>query len=237
MENNSTGPALHEFDIDKHPGFFYNKQANTYSLVAAMLQFSIKIYEQSYKLKNWKEFERIANNVWANINPEKEAMLPFMEEHLIDQIKITLAFENFIKAMLLASGNIIHVINKDIYPDIFKRQKTEPIKIEEIRTEQNYEIKDGMIHFKGLTTKTLSNNIIFEVPKYTEVLRMPDVLLQTIREINKERNQIHLVLKAEIQYSREFNRYDKLNKFVQIMKDWLKKFEGDHELQVLSFDK
>ncbi len=228
---------IHDFNIDKHPGFFYNRKENTNSLIAAMLQFSIKIYEQSYKLKNWNEFDRIANKVWKSISSEEEAMMPFMEEHIIDQIKITLAFENFVKAMLLAKGNIIHVIDKEIHPEIFKKQKTEPINIEEIRTVQNYEIKNGMVHFKGLTTKTLSNSIIFEVPKYVELYKMPESVLEAVREINKERNQLHLLLKTEVNYSNEFNRYNVLNRWVDIMKRWIKDFEGNHELKVLSFDK
>lgn len=94
-----------------------------------------------------------------------------------------------------------------------------------------------MVHFKGLTTKTLSNNIIFEVPKYVEHYKMPESVLEAIRGINKERNQLHLMLKTEVKYSNEFNRYNVLNKWVEIMKTWLKDFEGDHELKVLSFDK
>jgi len=225
--------GMHDVDFDKYPGFCYNKENNLKAVVGALLKFSISLYEESYKLKNWDKFSDLADKIWAEKESVADSELkPFMVEQMIDLVRIIIAFENITKAVLLGGGFLMHIIDKELFPDLHASQKKEPIPLQVICNQSNYFLSDGMVNFKGLTSQTLKNQTLFYKPKYIKVIGFPDDVLEILRTVNKERNQLHLIIKSEMVFSQEFKRYGILNPQINHMKSVMDSLDNDNELSI-----
>src|SRR5258708_34576354 len=78
--------------------------------VHGLLYFGYKMFAKAYRVSN---FEGIKRNIQANEqNGSEEHFFDdiFIEEILLDSIKISICFENYLKAQLLHKGFVIHQI-------------------------------------------------------------------------------------------------------------------------------
>lgn len=117
-------------------------------------------------------------------------------EKLTDYVKISIAFENFNKAVLIENGYLVHKLKKSsITKELHRKQNNgEPIRIQELKSVCSF-IKDRPVtkHYldglqKGFPTisysETLNNS-------YQSIISLDSELLYRLKEINNLRNRLH----------------------------------------------
>jgi len=122
-----------------------------------------------------------------------KAVAPFIWDWLIDEIRICLFFENFMKGELLFQGYVIHQF-KDSTNDkscrigqLIKRQQKQPIPTSALLDQK---VQTGELH-----RKTINMELMLR-PSYQELIRLPNDVLLIVRRINENRNKLHFSSEA-----------------------------------------
>ena len=123
---------------------------------------------------------------------------------LLDSIKITICFENFVKALLLSNGFVIHKLDKNIFSDLWKEQFSKPITVKQITDIKEWEITQGINlpeewmkkQIKGIGKNTIGMKELLS-PGYLTPLGIDDKIIELCNSYFQYRNNLHL-------YSGEF---------------------------------
>lgn len=127
------------------------------------------------------------------MNEQKiEKLKKFIFDGLIDSIRISICFENFIKAILLTNGYLVHVIDKNKDLDFHKKQKDAPIKINDYLKKYPFQIdpKTDKHIIPHITKNTLSFGIISGTG-YQDIVKIPDNIMTFVKQLYNKRNNIH----------------------------------------------
>lgn len=110
----------------------------------------------------------------------------------MDRISIVTALENVAKAKLIVQGFVVHKVNRDIQPDIAKRQKRQPIPIADIYSVEAISAPStNEFSISSLLPKTLEAYVLFREPKYQACIGWDVDILDIINTLAAERNQLH----------------------------------------------
>jgi len=146
-------------------------------------------------------------------------ILPFIKSWLVDSIKIIIFFENYMKAILLINGYLVHQIKKENeYENLSKEQTKRPIKLDELNTIKPYEIdtENKTIFHEALNFKTIGFQTLTKKKSYHELYGIEKELLAFIKKINIERNQLHLLRNVQFTLSTPFiENIERLKSFIQ----------------------
>ena len=171
-----------------------------------LLRFGVSQFIETYLYKNQKKLKCLCDNISVS-PPDTEKIKGFAFNRLIDCIKIHICFENFIKGVFLANGFIVHEIDKNIFPELYKKQKKEPIMLNEIL--EISEWKENQI--KGISKRTLGTNILTK-KKYTDTIEVNKEIINTITPYLQYRNNLHYY--SEIIFPLSKSSYEDLQKTV-----------------------
>lgn len=169
----------------------YQDKAYLNYLAGALVCFSAERFKGANIIKKLSELEAIQRHVAKKIVPlstAERSILPFLMDWLIDEIRICLFFENFMKAELLDKGYVIHYIQDPTQQEsskaalLRKEQKLRPIPSSRL-------VADGLTSAEILS-KTLTMDLMFR-PKYQEVIGIPSDVLAVVRRMNENRNKLH----------------------------------------------
>jgi len=129
---------------------------------------------------------------------------------LLDNILISISFENYFKAKLLQNGFLIHEIIKDKNPELFKIQKKRPIEF----TCVNFKRKDEC---EILKENTLNYGLLLQNREYNRYYNIDTKTLNYLDKINIKRNSLHLYMSENFDLSNaEINNLENLKKIVEI---------------------
>ncbi len=145
-------------------------------------------------------------------------------EHLTDNIKISVCFENYAKAQLIKHGYLVHEI-KDKLKTLRENQKKMPVRVEEFKAA--IQIENGQYFSDGLSSRTLNYNRLLNEPSYNIVIGYPDSILSTLNMINAERNKLHLLQELNMSLS-DFGvlRIQELWNFIETHTPFILPFES-----------
>jgi len=205
-------------ELGKHPAFTYHSERALKSVISGLISFGVQIFDSCYKIKNIETLNEIVEGIMNQREIRDEVIMPFVQEHLMDNIRIITAFENISKSLLLNQRKVVHVIDGNIFPDLHKRQRKEPIPFHEYLTESNKVVENGIHTFKGLTTKTLTFSTMFNKEAYLDELKCPAPIVEILNGINMERNELHFTLSASIQFDKDLQELRELNKMIDVLK-------------------
>jgi hypothetical protein len=158
-----------------------------------LLVYANMLYHRVYVFKNFEAFSKSFHVRDEKGNPPREYWEGLSDENLIDQIKISAAFENYNKAVLLARGYVVHTISQKKNPALAKQQEKEPVLISDFRKSNDF-VKDeqsGELYLEGFRdfmtisfSKTLS-------PEYQKVIGLEGQFLDYLKRVNEKRNRLH----------------------------------------------
>ncbi len=117
-------------------------------------------------------------------------------EKLTDYVKISIAFENFNKAVLLQNGYLVHKIQKNnITKDFYKIQdKGKPVKINDFKEVNDFIQKSrfGKYYLDGLQKgfPTISYSLTLN-EFHQEIIGLDSSLLYRLKQLNEKRNKLH----------------------------------------------
>jgi len=205
-----------------------------------LLEFGKHQFNDSFIIKNLDALEVLCATTSQNNPPKQEQLKGFVFNSLIDSIKISMCFENFAKSMLLVQGYLVHDINKDVYPKLAKKQKDEPVYIEDLPDEwiisDNIKTQDESLKRvkKGLLHKTINYSTTLNQEAYIKTCKYKDEHLDLLKRINSYRNQLHLSSSLNfILRDTTYSEYLQLHKFV---KDKFPNFMAQIQQQIASLE-
>lgn len=188
----ATGPTSgYETDPDRMDWIaVYQDKAYLNYLAGALVYFSAMRFKGASIIKKLGELEAIQRHIVQKIvtvDTGPQAIRPFILDWLIDEIRICLFFENFMKAELLDKGFVIHYVQDRSQQKsskaalLRKEQKDRPIPSSRL-------VADGLTNAE-LRSKTLTMDLMFR-PKYQEVIGIPTDVLAVVCRMNKNRNKL-----------------------------------------------
>jgi hypothetical protein len=137
-------------------------------------------------------------------------ILEFALNGLLDSIKIGICFENFLKAMHLLNGFVIHKLHKDIFPVLYKEQYSRPIHISEVLKVANWEINENLEfednglknQIKGILPVTIGMKELLN-KNYLKIIKFPKNVSEICRNHILNRNQLHLYMDESLSTSEQ----------------------------------
>jgi hypothetical protein len=136
-------------------------------------------------------------------------------DSLIDTIRISICFENYFKAKLLLNEFVIHNIDKNKNAELFKKQKAEPIAVNEISVDKTL---FGVSILKSVLNETTINySIILDNPSYYRHLSVEPATLNLLTDLNKKRNRLHLLTSEKLSLSKNIlSQYKELKRIADL---------------------
>lgn len=174
----------------------YQNEAHLNHLAGALFVFGMERFKGARIIEGLPQLEATYRHYKAGIislDMAAKSLAPFMWDWLIDEIRICLFFENFMKGELLLKGYVIHQF-KDSSNDkssrigqLIKRQQKQPISKSQLLAE---EVKSHELHGKTITMELMLR------PSYQELIRLPSDVLRVVKRMNENRNKLHFASEA-----------------------------------------
>jgi len=184
----------------------YQDKGHLNYLAASLVVFGIERFKGAKIIEGLPHLEATFRHFKAGIitlQTAGEAVAPFMWDWLIDEIRICLFFENFMKGELLSRGYVIHQF-KDCSNEknsrigqLIKWQQKQPISSSELLAQ---EVQANELHRKTITMELMLR------PSYQELIRIPSDVLVIVKRMNENRNKLHFASEAAGQLGEELIR-------------------------------
>lgn len=175
----------------------YYADRNAKAIALSLLTFGHEIFAKTYHIQNLTELRQIVDSI---PNSTKENVIkrlhPFIFENLIDAIKISVCFENYMKAKLMLNGFVVHRISQDEkYKSLKSEQPKRPILLDEVKNVCEWKkiTNTDDYYLDALTTQTIHLNTLIAKPRYQKYIGLPSDINGIISEIVKKRNGLHFL--------------------------------------------
>ena len=175
-----------------HFAYFHPK----YQKVAALNLWKngFGIFQRAKVVKDFHDFETIPYG--PNARPDLARVMPFMFENIIDKTRIITCFENFMKGALMLQGYIAHKLSKKNNV-LRNQQNARPVAIIEVFSASSFQGFDPLNPDTHETSEQTLNFSTLLLPKYQDILQLPDDILKTLTKMNHERNRLHFMSVGE----------------------------------------
>lgn len=140
-----------------------------------------------------KEFDVFKNISFTELQPPNfEILFPFINDSLIDNIRIITCFENFMKGILIVNDYVVHKLtNKNKL--LKNAQRNRPLKIFEVFTQSSFlNFEQTKPELFETYFQTVNFTWMLE-PKYQEVINLPVDIISILVNLNAERNKLHFI--------------------------------------------
>lgn len=176
--------------------YFHPQNAKGFAM--NLMRFGISLFIKTNRVSKLDEFKHMYINSNKNLPPDLSLLSEFIFDNLIDTIKITICFENYMKALCILNGYVIHKLDKNIFPNLYKEQYKRPIKLEEILNlsefEVNKKIKENSkpkYQIKGLLEITVGIKELLNT-NYQDILNISPNFINLCKPYFDYRNRLHL---------------------------------------------
>lgn len=185
----------------------YKDDRNRRWFAAMLLSSSARFFQKSYRLK---QFKSLATAINGPIEEKLDILHEFTAESLVDDIKMVICFENYMKSNLLNAGYLIHLIRPpkghasfEQLTELKAKQRTAPVTIEEFRKFDaiEYDADRKMNVFRGLSNQTIGMGQLLGEAKYLEIAGLPEAIINFARVRVESRNNLHYLLGEAAGYS------------------------------------
>ncbi len=173
---------------------YYNER--TYASERTIWLMLVNVHYIIRSVYRFENFEKYCSQLMSDRQEDKkEIYWKSGREGLMDYVKISIAFENLNKALLLKKGILVHKIDKRFNKDLSKKQNQgKPIRIVDF-LQNNYntiDFRTRKTKLNGLLTNfdTISYSHTLN-DSYQEVLNLNKQLVGELKEINRKRNKLH----------------------------------------------
>lgn len=173
--------------------------------VLNLVRVGADVFSKAKLIQEYDEFAQACSLVNLGGGDDYQArMLPFVDEYLVDSVRVCLFFENYMKARLIERRRIVHEV-KDTLPELRKAQKKRPISFDELVAIAPFTDAGGMnvIH-TGLKQMTVGAKTLFEQKDYRDVVDIPAHFYPTLMTMTKDRNRLHFMNYRELGHNENF---------------------------------
>lgn len=156
-----------------------------------LLTFAWQVFKRAEVIKKLDLIIAIQQSGEAKDQQKAMAKLSdVLLDSLMDNIRISVCFENYFKAKLLLSDLVIHSVSKDKNKVLAGEQFGRPIEVKEIISTRT--AQDLLVLKDLLRVQTINYSTILDLRAYNKLLSIPDDILQFLQQKNVRRNELHL---------------------------------------------
>jgi hypothetical protein len=153
----------------------YEKKFNRDAMIFEIILNAVKLLRETHLIKNSRKLLDMNHNYSG-----------FLKNMFMDKIKIMIATENILKALLLTKGYVVHRIKK--HPKLNPRKI--PLRLGDLKKVFRPTIVDSKWTYTEVEHLTLSPTEIYEV--YGDILRLGPKLKGILVRYSSDRNNMHL---------------------------------------------
>lgn len=195
-------------EAELNPQLVYFHQRNSMAIATNLITFGVEQFVTTYRYQNLHIIRKISEKLKPGTPPDANLIEALAFNQLIDSIKISICFENFIKAILLANGYVIHKLDKNIFPDLGKEQYSKPVEFAKKKAIKEWEINPSIItsveglnmQIKGIGDYTLGMKELLK-PAYLAVINIDPKIIEICKPYFAYRNNLHYYMSETISVS------------------------------------
>jgi len=190
---------------EKHNFWCYRSPVEMSQTAQSLFLFGAEIFRGAYIVENRNKLKDL-----LTVNPQQPHEQDFINNvlfnDLVDKIKILIFLENHMKARLIVTGHVAHIIDKNQLPELNKLQKKHPITVKEITEHCQIEIntEQNQIFISELSGNTLQLSTLIHKKDYVEVIELDDRILTFCETLRKDRNKLHFHTSITTSLSHEY---------------------------------
>lgn len=184
----------------------YYRGTNINAICVNLLHFAFGQFNRATHIKKLDGLKSIFiedDKIVDSLSDEKkDKMTEFIFDGLIDSIRIIICYENFMKSILLSKKFLVHEIDKKVDDKYHNIQKREPVNLDEY-LEKHPWIKDNSLGYHvlpGITKRTIKFSSLLK-KKYSDVMLIPDSIIEIVKNHYSKRNEIHFYMEERFNYS------------------------------------
>lgn len=207
-----SGPSKNENLFEEHINIYAYYQKGNQKIAAINLLFNgFKILQDA---KVVKDFDLYRSIQYTEVQrPQQEVIAPFINNSLMDDTKIIICFENYMKAILIHNDYVVHKVT-DKLKNLKFEQRDRPLKISEVFQQSSFTSYNPLTPSICETNYQTLNFSWMLKPKYQVIINLPTDLLAIISEINEERNKLHFMLSHTFSFGEKtIEKYQKIIEF------------------------
>ena len=149
MKNKVIRYAHEAYDINPH-ALYYDSSVNA-DVFVNMWHGAYKLFKSTYLFQNKDLLEALTNRKKNGEDIPIKSLQGFIENDLLDNIKISTCFENILKAILITHEYLVHKLSAEVYPILSEEQKRRPIHIDEVKQRTKKGIQTDSSQLKSLS--------------------------------------------------------------------------------------
>ncbi|WP_299247512.1 hypothetical protein [uncultured Cytophaga sp.] len=202
----------------------YYHPMNIKGLSMNLLTFGFRQFATTKRIEKIDLIKKLSDDYDPTTSPKVEDFQELIFEQLVDTIKITICFENLMKAKLLLTGHVIHKLDKNIFPELYKEQFARPILFNEIRAikdwEINSKIKTDQVGLKNYIHGILKNTLGMKEllsSRYIEIMNLDEDILSLCKRDFEYRNNVHYYIQEKLSIGKQ--SYFDLTKIIDFVND------------------
>lgn len=168
-----------------------------------------------------KRFDTYRNVQFTKTQPpDFESLMPFINDSLMDDTRIIICFENFMKGILILNDCVVHKLTSKNKALKYEQQKR-PLKITEVFNATSFSNFDPTKPELWETSFQTLNFSWMLRKKYQAIINLPTEILSIITDINEERNKLHFISVDNFQFGNP--TIDKYSKIIHFTNTTIKK--------------
>lgn len=201
----------------------YRNHDNAQTCAINMIDFGVKQFQSTFKYQNFNNLKELCEK--GRFDPADTKLIQdFIFNELTDNIKLGICFENLLKAILLSNLYLVHNIDHNKFKELSKRQKKEPIFVDELLkispyfSNHNIDTDDESVkeQIKGLKEQTINYSILIGSERYLNHFNVPPKLISILRAENEKRNKLHMYNHASFEFNKKtFEDFEFVNNFLK----------------------
>ena len=188
-------------EISRNFQIMYYDINNTVEISLNLMTFGYRQFKESFIYQHRDKLTQLCNDFSPTVRPDLSLLSGFVFNKLIDCIRITICFENYFKAKLLSESFIIHKLDKDIFPSLYKEQYTRPIHTSEIIIPGTWRINKNIkglptehtYQIKGILKNTIGIKELMGV-NYLNTIQFHNNIVSICKPYFEYRNNLHLYM-------------------------------------------
>lgn len=203
---------------NNHQTVYYH-ESNALGLSFNLLTFGFRQFSTTTQVEKIAIMKKLSEEFNSQVAPNEEDIKELIFDKLIDSIKITICFENYMKAFLISNGYVVHKLDKQIFSNLFDIQKKRPVLLSEVRAIRDWEIVEQRGHqIPGISKHTLGISQLLS-KEYLEVMNLDENLISLCKPYFEYRNNLHFYVFENSQIGK--NTYSDFVKVIEFVNNKL----------------
>jgi hypothetical protein len=161
---------------------------------AGLIAFAAEVVKSSKIIQEIEALKKIKKDLDEGKQDLKE-LSSFSFAYLIDCVRISIFFENYMKAELIVRGYCIHKINQvdESLKPLISLQKKRPISLEELNKVSAFHVDSTKkkITNKALNNQTIGLSILLKT-EYLKCYEFDEEIFKFLKKIQETRNTLHM---------------------------------------------